>query len=254
MKAIFVCDANPAYLGFWKPQAEHMWSRFGLRSRLYYIAPQPDAGVFTSDYAEVIHVPMTPDVPAIVQALFAKWYCPAQETTDERLFICDIDCFVLSRAFVDRVAKGHSLSHLSRLPGGNVPGYYVAGTPAQLRAFFQAEDPTLGTFCQRVLRESTYVFPSRSHVSTASLEATPDWKYFGMEEHYAGQCASIYRGPVEVVDSSPTAPTTRICRSYNCAYTPADLSRDVYVDFHCPRPFEGNEPVIRRILSSLPSA
>lgn len=249
MKAVFVSDANPAYLGFWKQQADHMWSRFGIQSRLYYIADSPDPTLFTSSYAEVTHIPRLATVPAIVQALFAKWYFPGHEQTDERIFICDIDCFVLSRAFVAQVQAGTTVFHLSCI-GTSLPGYYVAGTPDQLRSLFRADDVTFEEFCLRALRESTYRFPTHDQVTSFSHAASPDWKYFGSEEHYAYHCARAYTGPTDTSVSAPTPGVTRICRSQTSWYDPARLRADAYLDYHCPRPFEAYAPLIQSILAA----
>lgn len=246
MKSIFVADANPAYVGFWKPQAIHMWERHGIRSILYYIAVEPDPSLFSSEYAEVKHVPMLSTVPAIVQALFAKWYFPGYEQTDERLFICDIDCFVLSRSFVNTIAQGSSIFHLKPMDHGHIPGYYVAGSPTQIRTFFRAGDISFERFCLRALNESTYIFPTLAHVSQFSVAASPDWKYFGSEEHYAGACAKIYTDQTDSTMEAPKDSETRISR--DSAYNPSQLDHDDYIDYHCPRPFETFAPTIMSIL------
>jgi hypothetical protein len=247
MKAIFVSDENPAYLGFWAQQAEHMWTRFGLQSRLYYIADSPNPSLFTSDYAEVTHIPRLSTVPAIVQALFAKWYFPGQESSEERLFICDIDCFVLSRAFVAKVQAGTSVFHLACV-GTSLPGYYVAGTPTQLRTLFRAGDISFEAFCLRALEESTYQYPTQDQVSSFSRAASPDWKYFGSEEHYAYACVQAYTESTDTTVSAPSPGVSRVCRSQNSWYDPATLRAGGYLDYHCPRPFEAYAPLIRAIL------
>lgn len=247
MKAVFVSDANPAYLGFWKPQARHMWTRFGLRSRLYYIAAAPNPSLFTSDYAEVCHIPLVSTVPAIVQALFAKWYFPGHESSEERLFVCDIDCFLLSTDFVAKVAQGTSFFHLASLENGHIPGYYVAGTPEQFRTFFRGDGVTFEEFCQRALRESTHVLPE-AHVGAFSKAASPDWKYFGSEEHYAGACAKTATLERDCSIPSPNPSTNRICRSWNSHVDPQKVRRNEYMDYHCPRPYEDYESVITGVL------
>jgi hypothetical protein len=244
MRAIFVCDENPAYMGFWKIQAEHMRNRFGLKSTLYFLSNNPH-NLFTSDYAQVKQIPLLSSVPPIVQALFAKWYFPSHETTKERLFICDIDCILLSRKFVGFVRQHSDLSHLDIVNNESLPGYYVAGTPDQLRTFFGGDGVTFEEFCLRAMRESTHVLPEK-HASRFSKEASPDWRYFGSEEHYGMKCAKAYTG--KVVSLGPGG-CYRICRSQNCEYSHEQLRADGYIDFHCPRPFEKYELLIRSILS-----
>lgn len=246
MRAIFVCDNNPAYVGFWQPQAEHMWNRFGLKSTMYYISNTPHT-LFTSDFAEVKQIPLLTSVPAIVQALFAKWYFPGHEPTNERLFICDIDCILLSRSFVRDVASHTDLSHLDIVNNESLPGYYVAGTPQQLQTFFRADGVSFEEFCLRAMRESTHVLPEH-HVSQFSKDATPDWKYFGSEEHYARKCAQGYS---DRVVSLGVAGRNRICRSQNSVYNLERLQRDDYLDYHCPRPYSQYEFQIRSILARL---
>lgn len=251
MKAIFVSDANPAYLEFWEPHARHLWTKFGLRSLLYYIAAAPDTTLFTSDYAEVKHVPLVPSVPAIVQALVAKWYFPGYETAD-RLFICDIDCLLLSKRFLDAFAQSTSFMHMQLLPNGNFPGYYVAGSPSQFRTFFRTEGLTFEGFCKQVLQDSASHSVPEHHVSEFSKSATPDWKYFGLEEHYGGLCARL--SPQIPIDAttrypSPSNPTTRICRSFQSWVDPACLARGDYIDYHCPRPYSQYASLIQSILS-----
>lgn len=251
MKAIFVSDNNPAYIGFWEHQATHMWSRYGLRSLLYYIAMEPDLTLFTSEYAEVRHVPLLPTVPAIIQALFAKWYFPTYESSVDRMFICDIDCFILSREFVTRVQSETSIFHLAIQSDGSLPGYYVAGTPIELRTFFRADGISFEEFCLRAMRESTHVLPEH-HVSEFSKQATPDWKYFGSEEHYAGKCARVYTGLTQSSMQPPSPQTNRICRSYHSMYNVDSLRNGDYIDYHCPRPFDAYATTILDILRQAP--
>jgi hypothetical protein len=246
MKAIFVSDNNPAYLGFWEHQAKHMWFRFGIRTILYFLAETPDSSLFTSEYAEVRHIPLLKTVPAIVQALFAKWYFPGYETSPERIFICDIDCFVLSRRFVNHVRSGNILFHLALQPV-NLPGYYVAGTPDQLRKFFRAGDISFEDFCLRALEGNTHWVPEQ-FATQFSKEASPDWKYFGIEENYGGKCAIAYTDPKECSIESPTPSVDRICRSKDSEFDIEHLVRGGYIDYHCPRPFEKYSTTILQIL------
>lgn len=245
MKAIFVSDENPTYLGFWEPQAQHMWSRFGLKSCLYYIAKAPNPDLFASEYAEVKHIPLLSSVPAIVQALFAKWYFPGQETTDERLFVCDIDCFVLSKSFVQRVELGKVFFHLNPIHYGNVPGYYVAGTPLQFAEFFRSLEVSFEEFCLRAMRESTYKL-NESDVGSFSKEASPDWKYFESEEHYAGACSRVYSAQTDCSTLAPNPEHNRICRSKNSIIDLRKLNE--YIDYHCPRPYETYKLTITNVL------
>jgi hypothetical protein len=248
MRAIFVCDDNPAYLGFWKYQAEHMWNRFGMKSLLYFISNNTDHSLFTSDFAEVRQIPLLSTVPPIVQALFAKWYYPTYETSSERIFICDIDCFVLSRKFVKYVEKGNSIFHLQILNNQHIPGYYVAGTPEQLCPFFRTKDISFEYFCLRALQESKHIMPEQ-FVSSFSKEASKDWKYFGSEEHYATECLKSYTGTTDCPFALDKM--KRICRSQNSMYSVSQLLNDEYLDYHCPRPFEKYKDVIQGILNQV---
>lgn len=251
MKAIFVSDNNPAYLGFWEHQAKHMWSRFKIRSTLYFLSETPNPSLFTSEYAEVRYIPLLKTVPAIVQALFAKWYFPGYERSPERIFICDIDCFVLSRLFVNHIRLGNTLFHLALQEGNTLPGYYVAGNPDQLRKFFRAGEISFEDFCLRAMQESTHVLPEQ-FASQFSKEATPDWKYFGSEEHYGGKCAIAYTDPKECDVKPPDPVFNRICRSRNSVYEVRHLMRGGYIDYHCPRPFENHSNTILYILKHSP--
>lgn len=250
MKAVFVSDANPAYLEFWEPHARHLWTRFGLKSLLYFIAVEPNPSLFTSEYAEVKHIPSVPGVPSIVQALLAKWYFPGQES-DDRVFICDIDCILLSKQFIDSYAQESRFMHMSLLPNGNLPGYYVAGSPEQFRTFFRTEGLTFEAFCHQVLRESASHSVPEHHVGAFSKAATPDWRYFGLEEHYGGLCAR--RATMSVHSATPcpslNPPPTRICRSYQSRVDPVRLTHGGYIDYHCPRPYSQYATLIQSILS-----
>lgn len=248
MRCIFVSDNNPVYLGFWKPQAEHMWKRFGLKSILYFISSESDTSLFRSEYAEVRYIPLLSNVPSIVQALFAKWYFPGYETSEERLFICDIDCFVLSKSFVNYIKEVNTIFHLKIKEKENLPGYYVSGTPQQLRSFFRGDDISFEKFCLRAIRESKHHLPE-SHVSEFSKAASSDWKYFGSEEHYATECAKIYQDKTDSSFSSPFPNVNRICRSCYSYYDSNRLIKDEYIDYHCPRPYEDYKNVIESILN-----
>lgn len=249
MKAIFVCDDNPVYREFWEPQASFLWQAFGLRSRLYFLSNDPSLQMFESPYAEVRRIPLSPSLPAIVQALFAKWYFPALEAESERVCIFDIDCFLLSKTFLSTVHSGTRLFHLA-LQDDRLPGYYVAGTPAQLRSFFRVGDLSFDAFCQRALEECPIRIEA-AHASSYSKAATTEWMYFETEERYAAKCAALCSEPVDGSTPAPDpAQSQRICRSWKCWYYPHVF--DGYVDFHCPRPYSDYrhiiDPILRRVL------
>lgn len=253
MKCVFVSDKNKVYSGFWETQATHMWSMFGLRSILYYITDDPSEQMFQSDFAEVTVIPLLTTVPAIIQALFAKWYFPGLESSVERILICDIDCFLLSRKYVTRIASSTSLYHLNTYDADKVPGYYIAGTPSQLGGFFQINKyDSFEDFCLSIMKTPCVKKLDTSVVSDVSKQASPDWVYFCSEERYAEVCRLEYVGKT-VTDEHPCGSRkNRIDRE--ATYIPEILSRGDYIDFHCPRPFEKNSSIIVPVLEKAKEA
>lgn len=251
MKAIFVCDNNPVYSEFWEHQAKYMWKRYALPSLLYYLTDSDTHNLYTSEFAEVRVIPLTTSTPRIIQALHAKWYFPSHENTSEKMFICDIDCFVLSKEFIERVKSEQLVFHMSYYER-NVPGYYVAGTPSQLKEFFRLEDyPDFESFCKDMftkrLREIESVNINENDYSIFSRNATPDWKFFGSEEIYAGDCYKLYTKPTSTMNA-PNQYSNRICRSENSRFDETKLRQGGYIDYHCPRPYEKYKLTIRNIL------
>ena len=253
MKAIFACDNNPLYSGFWEHHAKYMWDRYKLPSLLYYLSDSDTHTLFTSEFAEVRPIRLASSTPKIIQALFAKWYFPCYEDTSEKLFICDIDCFILSEKLINDVKSEENLFHLKNLHSGAVPGYYVAGYPSQLREFFRVDAyPDFEAFCIAVMNQrlsELETAPANGNdVSDWSKNASPDWKFFGSEELYGGKCDVLYTKPVNRSMESPTQFRNRICRSMDSAFDEEKLRTGGYVDYHSPRPYEMYEPTIRAIL------
>lgn len=243
-----MCDQNKTYSDFWETQARHMWSVFGIKSLLYYISNEPVHSMFTSDFAEVKQIAVCEGSPVLIQALFAKWYFPGFET-DEHILICDIDCFLLSKPYVDAIRRERRLFHLAPYDGDKVPGYYVAGTPAQLREFFQVDRYTsFEHFCSDIMKSKCVKKLDRSVVSTESMNASPDWAYFCSEERYAYECSQAYLPEKNDSTLFPGATNQRIDRAYNSYYTMDRLLRNEYVDYHCPRPFELHKNTILSVL------
>lgn len=251
MKAIFVCDNNPVYSGFWEHQANYMWKKFKIPSLLYYLSDSDTHSLFTSEFAEVRSIRLSSSTPSIIQALFAKWYFPCFEKADEKLFICDIDCFVLSTAFVNIIRSEENLFHLKKMSNDGIPGYYVSGYPTQMREFFRVDDyPDFDSFCVARLDELEKRYVNPDHISDFSKNATPNWKYFGGEEEYAGRCSLLYTKSVRNDIPYPNH-ETRICRSMNSVFDERKLRNEQYIDYHCPRPYETYEKTIRNILDKV---
>jgi len=251
MRAVFVCDQNKTYSDFWESQARHMWSVFGMKSTLYYISNEPVHTMFTSDYAEVKQIAVCEGSPVLIQALFAKWYFPGFET-DYRILICDIDCFLLSKSYVEMIRYETRLFHLNTYDNDKVPGYYVAGTPAQVREFFQVDKYTsFEHFCREIMKSDCVKKLDRSAVSIVNMNASPDWAYFCSEERYAHVCALAYTRD-KVAFPLHTA-NKRIDRGYNSAYDPNKLLQGGYIDYHCPRPFADHKDTILSILRTIGS-
>lgn len=252
MKAIFVCDNNPAYSGFWKHQAKYMWNRYKIRSLLYYLSDSDTHTMFTSDFAEVRPIRLASSTPRIVQALYAKWYFPCYENTTEKLFIGDIDCFVLSQKLLDTASSEENLFHLKNLQNGSIPGYYVAGSVPQLREFFRVDEyANFEAFCiammKQTLRDQETNPVNGNTFSHFSKSASPDWHFFGSEEMYAGRCGAVYTKPVNKSMECPNY-RNRICRSTNSVFDEKKLRNGEYIDYHCPRPYEAYEATICNIL------
>lgn len=248
MKAVFVCDDNAVYSDFWEPQAKFMYSKHGLHSILYYITSETTHNMFTSEYAEVRIIPEEKGISKLLQALLAKWYFPAVEKTDEPQFICDIDCFILSKTFVHMIKNQTNLFHLSPYGGNGVPGYYVYGTPSELNVFFKINGDSFRDFCIKIMNSEHLQNLKEYEANQFSKEASPDWKYFCTEEKYAYACSKDYTGTVTNIMHHPLPSYNRICRSANSTYHPSILTAGFYIDYHCPRPYDEYKDTILDIL------
>ncbi len=230
-----------------------MWKRYGLSSLLYYLTESDEHRMFTSEFAEVKPIRLSSSSPRIIQALFAKWYFPCYENTTEKLFICDIDCFILSNRLIDIVRAEENLFHLKNIGNNSIAGYYVAGYPSQLKDFFRVgEYSNFESFCiamtENKLHELKLSPPNANEVSDFSKALGPDWKFFGAEESYAGKCDALYTKPVSKYMDAPNQYVNRICRSLNSVFDEKKLRAGGYIDYHCPRPYETYEKTIRNIL------
>lgn len=246
MKAVFVCDNNPIYSDFWEPMANHMWSKFGIKSKLYYLTDEMGDTPYESEFAEVQKIQLLPNVPRIIQALMAKWYFPAFE--NENIFICDIDCFLLSQNFINYILSSDTLFHLKVYNDIFIPGYYFYGKPEDLGNFFKVNNRTFEDFCLDLLISESKYKLEEYEVTAFSKAASPDWKYFCIEEKYAYNCSLEYKGIVRNNIPHPTPLVNRICRSKNSLYDVFQLKAGEYIDYHAPRPYHEYKPIIKEIL------
>jgi hypothetical protein len=252
MKAVFVCDNNKVYSDFWEPMAKHMYRAFGLESTLYYLTDEMTHSLFTSEYATVITIPLIKDIPQIIQALLAKWYFPAIQPSSEHVFICDIDCFLLSKQFIEYVRDSDTLFHLKLyVDDTHLPGYYVYGTPEQLKEFFQLGIMTFEEFCRHVMNSKYLANLQENEANQFSKNASSDWKYFCTEERYAAACAHAYTKPKRDTVDHPQPGRNRICRSHKSSYNTEHLLNNLYIDYHSPRPYSEYKSTIHEIIDSI---
>ncbi len=245
MKAIFVCDNNPVYSEFWEPMAKHMWSKFNIESKLYYLTDNLSDNMYESDFARVEKIQLLPNIPKLVQALLAKWYYPCFEK--DIVFICDIDCFLLDKKFIEYVASSDTMFHLQSYNNNHVPGYYIYGKPEELYNFFRLNNKSFEQFCNDILQEDTITL-NNDQANDYSKIASPDWKYFCLEERYAYKCAQQYDGYVRHNTPSPIPAYNRICRGHGSFYIKEQLEANGYIDYHAPRPYETYKDLINSII------
>lgn len=251
MKAIFVCDNNPFYSDFWEPMANHMKRVFNLDSILYYLTNETSHTLFTSDFASVITIPLLENIPKLLQALLAKWYFPALIESEEPILICDIDCFLLSKEYIANIQKETTLFHLAPYDNNKVPGYYVYGTPGQLKEFFQLGSQSFYDFCTMIMHSEFLTNLQENQANQFNKDASPDWKYFCTEERYAYACSILYKHPKRNTVQHPMPDINRICRSQQSTYDINALLRGFYIDYHCPRPYAAYRETIQAIITKI---
>lgn len=245
MKAIFVCDNNPVYSDFWEPMAKHMWSKFNIKSKLYYLTDNLSDTMYESEFAIVEKIKLIPTISKLLQALLAKWYFPTFEK--ENVFICDIDCFLLSKTFIDYVISVDTLFHLQIYENAKLPGYYVYGKPEDLYDFFKINNRSFEEFCTDILKADTREL-KENEANDFSKAASPDWKYFCIEERFAYRCSLEYKGEVRNNIHFPEPIFTRICRGNGSQYDKTRLQNSEYTDYHAPRPYNKYKDLINSII------
>ena len=245
---VFVSDNNKTYSDFWEPQAKYLYNKFNIKSRLYYLTDNMNEKLFSSEYAEVIYIPLLTTVPRIIQALFAKWYYPCLSNNDENILIGDIDLFILSNKFISRISSLETgVIYHRECYGSHVPGYFIYGQTNNLYDFFQLKNyKSFEDFCIYVLTSSNNFCMKSEWAYHWSYEASPDWMYFCSEERYAYYCLNNYSKSVDIIYKD--IDYKRICRSSNSEYNSILLSQDYYIDYHCPRPYEKYKDVINNII------
>ena len=276
MKVIISCDGNNEYLQFWNLLNER-FEKIGYTCKLFLIHDH------IPDYlkGDIQLLKPIEGISTVVQALWAKFYFTKTEP-DTKWFIGDIDQLPLNKEFFDKIANlncedeyycplpynqshvSNSIFSIKKLDAsnpGSIPGYYHF---AKGKTFERVLELT-PTFEEQV----RYIVNNQYGVKEAnewSKKATPDWKYFCCEEQYSGELIfknhlnvftwgyviSGYNGiPLQVIPNDvsvderlsllSTLPM-RICRSTQCAFNP--LLMEYYIDFHCPRPYSGQNKVI----------
>ena len=250
---IFVSDNNKIYSDFWEPQAKYLYTKFNIKSRLYYLTDNIDKKMFSSEFAEVVYIKLLENVPKIIQALFAKWYFPCLSNNDENVLIGDIDLFITSKKFINRLSSLEKdiVYHMEPYDNNTyVPGYFIYGQSKNLYKFFQIGNySSFEDFCNSVLTSPNNFCKHIPMAYTWSYEASPDWRYFMAEERYAYYCLTNYSGKTDIIYKN--IDHTRIDRVRNSEYDPLLLSQDYYVDFHCPRPYDKYKDVINDILDKV---
>jgi hypothetical protein len=146
-KVIFVSDSNINYLSFWNSISRYYSTVLGLPCKLFFIGSKNESTseYLSEEYGEVQIVPPIPDIPIIIQALWAKFWF-TQTEPDTNWLIGDIDLYIFDKEYlINAAAKipddvyGHV--HVLGTPGDwYFPGYHHVASGRKFKEYLELTD------------------------------------------------------------------------------------------------------------------
>ena len=262
-KVIFVSDSNINYLSFWNSVSKYYSTVLGLPCKLFFIGVK-DASInwyLSEEYGEV---QVIPDIPIIIQALWAKFWF-TQTEPDTNWLIGDIDLYILDKDYlISSAAKipddGYGHIHAVGTPDDwYFPGYSHVASGRKFKEYLELTD-SFEDECRMIqnskkygcIREADWVAPERVKDKQA-------YEYICSEEHLTTERLKKRIEKITILQPPNTKFRLETPYARHGHNTPDDMNlvigfmnrhRDDWLDFHCPRPYTKWSGQIEYILNA----
>jgi len=253
-KVLFVSDSNLNYLSFWNSISKYYSTVLGLKCKLFFIGAKDSttAPYLSEEYGEVEVVEPIPDIPIIIQALWAKfWY--TQTEPDTNWLIGDIDLYILDKDglfnTLSKIPEG-GYGHLCAQDIGDGKWYFIGFSHVASGKTFKEYLELTDDFeaeCRMIynskkygcISDSTWKAPDR-------VKDKKDWEYICCEEHLSIERLMPRLSSLSLFTQPKDRFRLETPHAYHGLNTPADFNivdvfntrpKEHWLDFHCPRPY-----------------
>ena len=262
-KVIFTCDDNPAYAGFWASISKHFKNKIGLNSHLFVICEDENRiSAYSQDNGQVTFIKKLPKIPTIIQALWGKFYFTSTEP-ETTWMIGDLDLYPLQRNwFTTNIEKyseesylhlnGHAYGVDWHKNSSGLAGYYHVAKGKTFKEYLEMRS-SFQDDCEYIFESRKYELQNSAAPHDWAKSASSYWKYFCCEEKYSAEILSKIKDKIITIPwPNNDMSKYRICRS-NMNYDSNNISKEFYIDFHAPRPYEDYEKIINDIILKVPN-
>jgi len=246
-KVLFVSDSNLTYLGFWPSVHRYYTETLGLTCKLFFIG-EPDSQTTPYLVGDVQVVPQIPDIPVIIQALWAKfWY--TQTEPDTNWLIGDIDMYILDKArlfsTLDKIPEGgYGHIHMVDQDGKPYfPGYHHVASGRKFKECLELTDD-FEAECRAIQTSKKYGIFGQN--IPQRIKDKKDYEYICCEEQLSTE-RLLKRLPELTLLYVPTNHVRLETPWARCGeVTPVNFDlvsffktrpKEEWSDFHCPRPY-----------------
>lgn len=258
-KVLYVSDSNLNYLSFWPSVSRFTKKHLGIDCKLFFIG-EPDEQTKKFLVGDVQVVRPIPDVPIIIQALWAKFWF-TQTEPDTNWLIGDIDMYIFDKtkmlASLDQIPEdGYGHVHMGIHDGKPYfPGYHHAASGRKFKEYLELTDD-FESECRFIQTSKKYGIFGKT--CPPRIKDKKDYEYICCEEQLTTERLSKRFSELTII-----YPENHIRFETPWAYhgenTPVDYDmvrqfknrpKEEWSDFHCPRPYTQWSNQIEEILSS----
>lgn len=258
-KVLYVSDSNLNYLSFWPSVSNFTKRHLGLDCKLFFIG-EPDEHTEKFLVGDVQVVRPIPDIPIIIQALWAKFWF-TQTEPDTTWLIGDIDMYVFDKFSIlnniDKIPEdGYGHVHMTMNNGKPYfPGYHHVASGKKFKEYLELTDD-FESECRYIQTSKKYGL--LEHRVSPRITDKKNYEYICSEEHLTTE-----RLLKRIHDLTLVYPQKHRRFETPWAYmgeiTPADYDmvslfksrpKEEWSDFHCPRPYTQWSSQIEEILSN----
>jgi hypothetical protein len=274
-KILFVSDSNMTYLGFWNSISKYYKIRFGIDCKLFFIGEKNSQNerYLSEEYGEVEVVRPLNNIPIIIQALWGKfWFTQTEPNTN--WLIGDIDLYLLNKEYFEgaiNLIPDDGYGHINAQPnwgeGSDLPGYFHCGSGEKFKEYMQLSD-SFEEDCLHILNSKKYGIQYNGLIGRVwkdlenapdRIKDKPDYGFICCEENLSTERLFKFKDKINSIlyptnlrrletEYAITGQQTPIDYNFSRIFKLED--KDIYIDFHSPRPYSIFGERIEKIISN----